>query len=207
MPDNDVKSKYIPFSDPDEFLGHYGSSWENPKETLDFLYRFLDGMWIRNRHTETLCQVVSIGASGVYLGGLDYEVDWDKLYEDFEFLDGSPCGRKVDNGCDYKLKVDVDENRTTLDDIYGNAPIRNCHYGSDYVLDFKVGSRIEVNGANIKVVEDKTETDVCNHCIFKLDSDYKELPLRITGFLCDRSLCIKRFRGDGRNAHYEEGEK
>ena len=95
MPDNDVKSKYIPFSDPDEFLGHYGSSWENPKETLDYLYRFLDGMWIRNRHTETLCQVVSIGASGVYLGGLDYEVDWDKLYEDFEFLDRSPCGRKV----------------------------------------------------------------------------------------------------------------
>ena len=95
MPDNDVKSKYIPFSDPDEFLGHYGSSWENPKETLDYFYRYLDGMWIQNRHTETLCQVISIGTSGVYLGGLDYEVDWDKLYEDFEFLDRSPCGRKV----------------------------------------------------------------------------------------------------------------
>ena len=105
---------------------------------------------------------------------------------------------------DYKLRIDINERVSRLEDIYGNAPIRNCHYGSDYVIDFIVGSTIEVNGANIQVVEDETETDVCKHCIFKIDSDYKELPLRVMGFLCDRSLCIKRFRRDGRNAHYEE---
>ena len=70
---------------------------KQPKQTLDFLYRFLDGMWIRNRCSKTLCQVVSIGAGGVYLGGIDYEVDWNVLYGNFEFLDGTPCGRKVKN--------------------------------------------------------------------------------------------------------------
>ena len=95
MNDNDIG--YIPFSDSDEFLGHYGSSLMQPKQTLDFLYRFLDGMWIRKRYSKTLCQVVSIGAGGVYLGGIDYEVDWNVLYRDFEFLDGTPCGRRVKN--------------------------------------------------------------------------------------------------------------
>ena len=41
MADNDVEPKYIPFSDPDEFLGHYGSIFECV--TLDYFYRFLDG--------------------------------------------------------------------------------------------------------------------------------------------------------------------
>ena len=104
---------------------------------------------------------------------------------------------------DYKLRIDISERMSRLEDIYGNAPIRNCHYGSDYVIDFNVGSTIEVNGANIKVVEDKTETDVCKHCIFKIDSDYKELPLRVMGFLCDRSPRLQRFRRDDRTAHYE----
>ena len=71
---------------------------------------------------------------------------------------------------DYKLRIDINERMSRLEDIYGNAPIRNCHYGSDYVIDFNVGSTIEVNGANIQVVEDETETDVCKHCIFKIYS-------------------------------------
>ena len=92
MNDNDIG--YVPFSDSDEFLGHYGSSLMQPKQTLDFLYRFLDGMWIRNRCSKTLCQVVSIGAGGVRLGGIDYEVEWNSLYRNFEFLDGTPCGKE-----------------------------------------------------------------------------------------------------------------
>ena len=95
MPDNSTKTKYIPFSDPEEFLLHYGSSLEHPKETLDFSYRFLEGMWIRNKYSKTLCQVVSIRSSGVCIGGIDYKMQWVNLYKGFEFLDGSPCGKKV----------------------------------------------------------------------------------------------------------------
>ena len=89
------EAKTIPFKDSDEFLGHYGSSLENPKETLDYFYRFLDGMWIREKYTKTLHQVVSIGENGVYIGSVNDMEDWGSLYRDFEFLDGSPCGRKV----------------------------------------------------------------------------------------------------------------
>lgn len=95
MPDNSIKTKYIPFSDPEEFLLHYGSSLEHPQETLDFSYRFLEGMWIRNKYSKTLCQVVSIRSSGVCIGGIDYKMHWVNLYKDFEFLDGSPCGKEV----------------------------------------------------------------------------------------------------------------
>lgn len=96
MPDN-IKIKYIPFSDPEEFLLHYGSSLEHPRETLDFSYRFLEGMWIRNKYSKTLCQVISIGEDGVYLGGIEIKVDWFWLYDEFEFLDGSPCGKESKN--------------------------------------------------------------------------------------------------------------
>lgn len=91
---NDNDTGYVPFSDSDEFLGHYGSSLMQPKEPLDYFYRFLDGMWIRNRHTKTLHQVISMGVSGVSIGGLKHEVTWCNLHKDFEFLDGSPCGRE-----------------------------------------------------------------------------------------------------------------
>ena len=97
MPDNNTKTKYIPFSDPEEFLLHYGSSLEHPQETLDFSYRFLEGMWIRNKYSKTLCQVVSIIPGGVYLGGIEIKVDWFWLYDEFEFLDGSPCGKESKN--------------------------------------------------------------------------------------------------------------
>ena len=97
MPDNDVEPKYIPFPDPHEYPSHYGSTFECVVPTQYYFYRFLDGMWIRNVHTNTLCQVISIGASGVYVGGLNHEVNWDNLYEDFVFLEGSPCGRRVKN--------------------------------------------------------------------------------------------------------------
>ena len=95
MLDNNTKPKYIPFSDPEEFLLHYGSSLEHPRETLDFSYRFLEGMWIRNKYSKTLCQVVLIRSSGVCIGGIDYKMYWVNLYKDFEFLDGSPCGKEV----------------------------------------------------------------------------------------------------------------
>lgn len=91
---NDNDTGYVPFSDSDEFLGHYGSSLMQPKEPLDYFYRFLDGMWIRNRHTKALHQVISMGVDGVGIGGLKHEVTWCNLHKDFEFLDGSPCGRE-----------------------------------------------------------------------------------------------------------------
>ena len=97
MPDNNTKTKYIPFTDPEEFLLHYGSSLEHPRETLDFSYRFLEGMWIRNKRENNLHQVVSISKSGVCIGGIDYKMHWVNLYVDFEFLDGSPCGKESKN--------------------------------------------------------------------------------------------------------------
>ena len=97
MPDNSIKTKYIPFTDPEEFLLHYGSSLEHPQETLDFSYRFLEGMWIRNKYSKTLCQVVSIRSSGVCIGGIDYKIYWSYLHINFEFLDGSPCGKESKN--------------------------------------------------------------------------------------------------------------
>lgn len=94
MPDNNTKTKYVPFSDSDEFLGHYGSSLMQPKQSLDFLYRFLDGMWIRSKREKNLYQVISISKGGVFVGGIDHRIYWSYLHMNFEFLDGSPCGKE-----------------------------------------------------------------------------------------------------------------
>ena len=95
MDDNNTKTKYIPFSDPEEFLLHYGSSLVHPQETLDFSYRFLDGMWLRGKRDKNLYQVISISKGGVFIGSIDYKIYWSYLLICFEFLDGSQCGKEV----------------------------------------------------------------------------------------------------------------
>lgn len=106
---------------------------------------------------------------------------------------------------DHKLKIDVGENKITLEDIYRNTKFWKGF--RSYAIELDAGSNVEVNGVNLRVVEDKTEDEVCDYCIFKIAGDYDRLPVKVAGVLCHMSLCTKGFRRDGKSVHYEEGEK
>lgn len=104
---------------------------------------------------------------------------------------------------DYKLKIDIGERVTMFRDIYGNLPLINTRFG--YKFDFDVGNNVEVNGVNLKVVEDKSINDICKDCVLQAFGYYDGLPKKVQNFLCERSLCITTHRKkDGKSVHYEE---
>ena len=87
------KPKYVPFESKEEFIDafHYHDN-ANYSETEDILLNY--GMWIRGKHDKNLYQVISISKGGVFIGGIDYKIYWSYLHINFEFLDGSPCGKE-----------------------------------------------------------------------------------------------------------------
>lgn len=89
--------KYIPFPSKEKFMiaydkhvnrYHYGYFGKKVGPEVNYL----NDIWLRNKDDGTLRQVIAIGAWGVNVGGLDYNIDWDSLFKLYEFLDGSPCG-------------------------------------------------------------------------------------------------------------------
>lgn len=103
---------------------------------------------------------------------------------------------------DYKLKIDIGERVTMLRDVYGNVPLIDTHF--EYKFDFDVGSNVEVNGINLKVVEDKSINDICKDCVLRTGCNYDSIPKKVQGFLCEKSLCVNHLRKDGKSVHYEE---
>lgn len=101
--------KYVPFKDAKEFIRAY----KNAPGCLDEedSYLFKHGMWLKEKNRSGVyCMVTEIWNCGVDVGsnrtptGGNIVIDdftlWENLYLGYTFLDGSPCGRKVegDNG-------------------------------------------------------------------------------------------------------------
>lgn len=90
------KPKYVPFESIEEFVEKY----TEVKEGMEF-GTFEDnllqcGMWLRCKHNGELHQVISIGNYHVSISSFKYSPHWRGLFKDFEFLDGSPCGKLVE---------------------------------------------------------------------------------------------------------------
>ena len=73
-----------------------------------------------------------------------------------------------------------------------------------YIFDFDVGSNVEVNGINLKVVEDKSINDICKDCVLRININYDNLPEEVKFILCEKSKCVNYLRRDGKTVHYEE---
>lgn len=87
-----AEKHYRPFKDTDELI----KVW-NKKFYLDFKPSHdpltMPLIWVRgkiSKNTNTGWLVTGIGYDGVALG--DTSLSWEELFEDWEFLDGSPCG-------------------------------------------------------------------------------------------------------------------
>lgn len=103
---------------------------------------------------------------------------------------------------DYKLEIDIGKRVTVLRDVYGNTPSTDTSLG--YIFDFDVGSNVEVNGINLKVVEDKSINDICKDCVLRININYDNLPEEVKFILCEKSKCVNYLRRDGKTVHYEE---
>ena len=89
------KPKYVPFQDGREFFNSY-LSVESRLEKEDY---FLSnhGIWLMDCENGDYFLVTEIWGDGVVLGSNQTTTHWDDLLEDFIFLDGSPCGKEVED--------------------------------------------------------------------------------------------------------------
>lgn len=88
------KPEYIPFQDGREFFNSY-LSIESRLEKEDY---FLSnhGIWLMDCENGDYFMVTEIWNDGVVLGSNQTTTHWDDLLEDFIFLDGSPCGKLME---------------------------------------------------------------------------------------------------------------
>lgn len=103
--------KYVPFESAQEFLDEYYKS--ETGRINDGLEHYLStrGLWLWDKNDEAYKMISEIWNGGVIIG--DMKVwpalanqasptfnnikTWKKLTEEYEFLDRSPCGKKINN--------------------------------------------------------------------------------------------------------------
>lgn len=102
------KPEYTPFKSMEEFVDSYMEA-KGGVESNSFEDNLLQcGMWLKEKGAESgaYCMVteiwkegVSVGQEGIFLNEGSISTDftsWCDLYLSFNFLDGSPCGRLVE---------------------------------------------------------------------------------------------------------------
>lgn len=86
-----LEPKYVPFESTEEFIKAFYSHTQPDKdsEIKNNLYMF--GMWLMRK--DEYAQVFQIENSGLQIGPFWW--DWKDLFNNYTFLDGAPCGKKV----------------------------------------------------------------------------------------------------------------
>ena len=51
------------------------------------------GMWIKSKDDDDLSQITVIKEYGICIDTMSTIVLWENLLDDFEFIDGTPCGK------------------------------------------------------------------------------------------------------------------
>ena len=91
------KPKYVPFESIEEFVERYTEVKEGT-EFGTFEDNLLQcGMWIKSKDDDDLSQVTVIREYGICIDTMSTFVSWKNLLDDFEFIDGSPCGKEVED--------------------------------------------------------------------------------------------------------------
>ena len=89
------KPEYVPFKNGLEFFNSY-LSVESRLEKADY---FLSnhGIWLKDKDIDGVSYIVTeIWRDGVVLGSDQSTTEWDDLLCGYTFLDGSPCGKLME---------------------------------------------------------------------------------------------------------------
>ena len=106
------KPRCIPFENQEEFLNHYTYHKDRLAESsLVHQLSSLGGIWLGDKYSNAFFMVTEIWDEGVVIGDsklrtisngdneyftMNDVIGWRELYEDYTFLDGSPCGKEVE---------------------------------------------------------------------------------------------------------------
>ncbi len=97
----DFEGDYIPFQSEYEFIDRYYEilkSFESIEDELSSKLKLMKcGMFIKEKYSPAVYQVMKIDSFSVRISRYDSLVTWYDLLKYFEFLDGSPCGRLMES--------------------------------------------------------------------------------------------------------------
>lgn len=87
--------KCVPFSNMEELA----STYEETMQGYD-IYTFIDnlrcnGMWIRCKEDRGVYQIIGMLADGVIVAGFEKKKTWEELFNEFEFVNKEPCGKRA----------------------------------------------------------------------------------------------------------------
>ena len=101
--------EYVPFEDGDEFLECYLSKANNPsKHKLESV----GGIWLKGFDTDVYFMVTELWDDGVVINDskmrttqessdryctINDTTSWEELFKDYTFLDGTPCGKLMED--------------------------------------------------------------------------------------------------------------
>ena len=93
----EFEGDYIPFQSEYEFINRYYEilkAYKGIEDELPSEFKLMEcGMFIREKHSPAIYQVLEIDTFSIKVSKHDPIVTWHGLWKHFEFLDGSPCGR------------------------------------------------------------------------------------------------------------------
>ena len=98
------KPKYIPFENVTEFLDAYRNLKGCLTEEAYCLSK--NGIWLKDIEIDAYCMVTEIWDMGIVIGNKNITIgdttvfnditSWEELLEDCTFIDGTPCGKKIE---------------------------------------------------------------------------------------------------------------
>ena len=92
------KPKYIPFESANEFIDVYDSkNFSVQSGTIENKLLYYGGIWLKDKDIDGVFYMVTeIWRDGVVLGSDQSTTKWDDLLYGYTFIDGSPCGKEVE---------------------------------------------------------------------------------------------------------------
>ena len=87
--------EYVSFKNQEEFVRTHQKIKESFKYDTFENNLANYGIWLKHKHTKSCSMVIKIENNGVILGDLR-SADWRELFAYYTFIDGTPCGKKVD---------------------------------------------------------------------------------------------------------------
>lgn len=90
------KPKYVPFETLDEFIESYKKAEERIAYSNTRDYIASCGMWLRFNNDDVMCAVTEIWTDGVFIGHDHLKIKWKELFNFYDFIDGTPCGKEED---------------------------------------------------------------------------------------------------------------
>lgn len=90
-----LKPEYVPFESKEEFIEafHYHDN-DKYSEMDDILLNY--GMWLKDINSHEIFLVTGVFNQSIHICDFDSDESWGELLNEFTFLDGTPCGKLME---------------------------------------------------------------------------------------------------------------